>query len=115
MYSKYNTNQLVYFKNVLGTTYSYSMFKGINKDESFKCIEKAEKCIHNKEFKLAEKFLIKSKKLFPLPRADGKIIQYSLQHNYNKNDHLKYVSELLKKLHESKPNYTEEQANLIEK
>jgi len=49
------------------------MFKEINKDESFKCLEKAEEYIQSKQFELAEKFILKSIKLFPMPRADGKI------------------------------------------
>lgn len=48
------------------------MIKDINKDESYKCLEKAEKYIEAKEFDLAEKFVLKSKKLFPLPEADCK-------------------------------------------
>jgi len=49
------------------------MFKDINKDESYKCIEIAEKHIENKQYELAEKFVLKSKKLFLLPKADGKL------------------------------------------
>lgn len=48
------------------------MFEGVNKDESYKCLEIAEKYIKTKQFELAEKFVLKSKKLFLLPRADGK-------------------------------------------
>ncbi|KAL4088526.1 hypothetical protein QTP88_023620 [Uroleucon formosanum] len=79
------------------TTYSYKMFKEINKDESFKCLEKAEKYLQSKQFDLAEKFIRKSIKLFPMSRAD----------------------ELLKQLQEmkdtNKPDYTEEQANAVKK
>lgn len=49
------------------------MFKDINKDESYKCIEIAEKHIKNKQYELAEKFVHKSKKLYVLPKADGKL------------------------------------------
>jgi len=48
------------------------MFKEINKDESFKCLEKAEEYLQSKQFDLAEKFILKSIKLFPMSRADGK-------------------------------------------
>lgn len=48
------------------------MFKETNKDESYKCIEKAEEHIKKKQYELAEKFILKSKKLFLLPQADGK-------------------------------------------
>jgi len=50
------------------------MFKDINKYESYICLEKAEKHIEKKEYKLAEKFVLKSKKLFFIPKADGKFI-----------------------------------------
>lgn len=43
----------------------------MNKDESYKCLEKAENCIKIKDYKMAEKFVLKSKRLFPLSRADG--------------------------------------------
>ncbi|KAL4149208.1 hypothetical protein QTP88_003197 [Uroleucon formosanum] len=79
------------------TTYSYKMFKEINKDESFKCLEKAEEYLQSKQFDLAEKFILKSMKLFPMSRAD----------------------ELLKQLQEmkdtNKPDYTEEQANAVKR
>lgn len=52
------------------------MFKEINKDESYKCLEKAEQHIFRKQFDLAEKFILKSKKLFSLPKADGKCLYY---------------------------------------
>lgn len=55
------------------------MFEGINKDESYKCLEIAEKHIKIKQFELAEKFVLKSKKLFLLPRADGKFELLYLQ------------------------------------
>jgi len=48
------------------------MFKEINKDESFKCLEKAEEYLQSKQFDLAEKFIHKSIKLFPMSKADGK-------------------------------------------
>lgn len=47
------------------------MFKEINKDESYNCLEKAEQCIKKKEYGMAEKFVLKSKRLFSLSRADG--------------------------------------------
>lgn len=50
------------------------MFKEINKDESYKCLEKAEEHIKKKQYDLAEKFILKSKKLFSSPQADGKFI-----------------------------------------
>lgn len=55
------------------------MLEGVNKDESYKCLEIAEKHIKMKEFELAEKFVLKSKKLFPLPKADGKFELLYLQ------------------------------------
>lgn len=48
------------------------MFKEINKDESYKCLEKAEKYIQTKQLEIAEKFVLKSIKLFPLSEADCK-------------------------------------------
>ncbi|VVC37870.1 DnaJ domain,Tetratricopeptide-like helical domain [Cinara cedri] len=79
------------------TAYSFKMFKEINKDESQKCLEKAEKYLQTKEYETAEKFVLKSKKLFPLPEADV----------------------LLKKIQEikeiNKPTYTEEQAKFVKK
>lgn len=48
------------------------MFKEINKDESYKCLEKAKHYLKNKQYESANKFLLKSKKLFPVPEADGK-------------------------------------------
>lgn len=53
------------------------MFKEINKDESMKCIEKAEQFLKNKQFELALKFLLKSNKLFALPKSDGKSIHHT--------------------------------------
>lgn len=50
------------------------MFKETNKDESYKCIEIAEEHIKKKQYELAEKFILKSKKLYSLPQADGKFI-----------------------------------------
>jgi DnaJ family protein B protein 12 len=47
------------------------MFKEINKDESYNCLEKAEQCIKRKEYGMAEKYVLKSKKLFATTRADG--------------------------------------------
>ncbi|XP_026812990.1 dnaJ homolog subfamily B member 12-like [Rhopalosiphum maidis] len=97
--SDYNTKQQKKSKkgHKSSTTYSYKMFKEINKDESFKCLEKAEQYIQSKQFELAEKFILKSKKLFLIPRAD----------------------ELLKQLQETKDttkaDYTEEQANVVKK
>ncbi|XP_060879681.1 uncharacterized protein LOC132951761 isoform X3 [Metopolophium dirhodum] len=81
------------------TTYSYKMFKEINKDESFKCLEKAEEYLQNKQFDLAEKFILKSIKLFPMSRADGKQLLKQLQEMKDTN----------------KPDYTEEQANVVKK
>lgn len=43
----------------------------MNKDESYRCLEKAEQCIKTKDYQMAEKFVLKSKKLFPISRADG--------------------------------------------
>lgn len=62
---------------VLETTYSYTMFKEINKGESYKCLEHAEQCIQKKQFELAEKYITKSKKLYFLLEADGKFINYT--------------------------------------
>jgi len=47
----------------------------MNKDESYKCLEKAEKYIQEKQFDLAKLFILKSQKLFSLPKANGKLIQ----------------------------------------
>jgi len=59
------------------------MFKEINKDESFKCLEKAEQFMKTKQFNLAEKFVLKSKKLFQTPKADGILNTYCvIMHNY---------------------------------
>lgn len=59
------------------------MFKEGNKDESFKCLEKAEHYMQTKQFDLAEKFVLKSKKLFPIPKADGILNKdYIIMHNY---------------------------------
>lgn len=88
----------------------------MNKDESYRCLEKAEEHIKDKKFDLAEVFILKSKKLFALPKADGMFIgstfYIELIFNY-------YVLELLKKIQElqeiSKLNYTEEQANIVKK
>jgi len=52
------------------------MFKEINKDESYKCLEKAEEYLQSKQLELAEKFIHKSIKLFPISRADGKLYLY---------------------------------------
>lgn len=59
------------------------MFKEINKDESCKCLEKAEQYIQNKQFELAEKFILKSIRLFPMSKADGKfsILTFTLYFN----------------------------------
>lgn len=71
----YNIGIYVVFKNVVvNNVYSYDMFNGINKDESIKCLEKAEKYIKNNQFELAEQFLLKSKKLFSFQRTDGKYL-----------------------------------------
>jgi len=78
------------------TAYSFDMFKEINKDESLKCFEIAEEYIQKNQFELAIKFLLKSNKLFALPRTN----------------------ELLEKIQESKETiqtYTEEQANIVKK
>jgi len=79
------------------TAYSFKASEVMNKDESYRCLEKAEKYIQDKKFDSAKVFVLKSKKLFALPKAD----------------------ELLKKIQElqeiSKPNYTEEQANIVTK
>lgn len=79
------------------TSFSQKMFKEMNKDESFKCLERAEEFMKTKQFDLAEKFVLKSKKLFPVPGAD----------------------ELLQQIQEIKstiyPEYTEEQANIVKK
>ncbi|CAH1708296.1 J domain-containing protein DDB_G0295729-like [Aphis gossypii] len=79
------------------TVYSHKMFKEINKDESFKCLERAEQFLKTKQFDLAEKFVLKSKKLFPIPRAD---------------ELLQEIQEIKGSIH---PEYTEEQANIVEK
>lgn len=50
------------------------MFKEINKDESLKCFEKAEEYIRKNQFELAIKFLLKSNKLFALPKTNGKFV-----------------------------------------
>lgn len=63
--------QYFIYKCVPGTAYSFKMFKEINKDESYKCLEKAEENIKKNQYDLAEKFILKSKKLFSLPQADG--------------------------------------------
>lgn len=54
------------------------MFKDINKDESYKCLEIAEKHIQDKQYEKAEKFVLKSKKLFHFPKADGKLKYFDL-------------------------------------
>lgn len=47
----------------------------MNKDEFYKCLKKAEKYIQDKQFDLAKSFILKSQKLFPLLKANGKLIQ----------------------------------------
>ncbi|XP_050430588.1 RING finger protein PFF0165c-like [Adelges cooleyi] len=74
------------------------MFKEMNKDESYRCIEKAETYLKLSQFDKAEKFLLKSKKLFPLPKAEELV------------DKLKLLKEEL-----NKPKYTQEQAEIVKK
>ncbi|XP_025420968.1 dnaJ homolog subfamily B member 14-like isoform X2 [Sipha flava] len=84
-------------QSMSGTAYSYEMFKEINKDESYNCLEKAEQCIKRKEYGMAEKYVLKSKKLFATTRAD------------------ELLQELKKIQEDNKPKYTEEQANVVRK
>lgn len=66
--------KILFLTFVVGTAYSFNMLKDINKGEAYKCLEKAEEYIQKKQYELADKFIIKSKKLFLLPEADGKYI-----------------------------------------
>lgn len=45
-----------------------------NKDEAERCIELAQKALLDNKFSLAEKYLLKSEKLYSTPRAKGNVI-----------------------------------------
>nr|WOX63133.1 dnaJ-like protein subfamily B member 14 [Myzus persicae] len=88
------------------TTYSYKMFKEINKDESFKCLEKAEEYIQSKQFELAEKFILKSIKLFPMTRADTLLKQLQEMKDTNKPDYTEEQADVVKRVKNSQNYYT---------
>jgi len=44
----------------------------VNKDEAYRCLDRAEYYIIEGDVEKAEKFINKSKKLFPTSEADGK-------------------------------------------
>jgi DnaJ homolog subfamily B member 12 len=44
----------------------------VNKDEAYRCLDRAEYYIGEGDVEKAEKFINKSKKLFPTSEADGK-------------------------------------------
>jgi len=46
----------------------------VNKDEAYRCLDRAEYYIIEGDIEKAEKFINKSKKLFPTSEADGKYI-----------------------------------------
>lgn len=43
----------------------------IDEDKAFSFLKKAERLMKKKDFKMAEKLLIKSKKLFPMAQTNG--------------------------------------------
>jgi len=49
----------------------------VNKDEAYRCLDRAEYYISEGDIEKAEKFINKSKKLFPTSEADGKYITSS--------------------------------------
>lgn len=49
----------------------------VNKDEAYRCLDRAEYYISEGDIEKAEKFINKSKKLFPTAEADGKYINSS--------------------------------------
>lgn len=53
---------------------SFSMLKEIKKKNSQTCIEMAKEYIQKQNYESAEKFLRKSKKLYPLSEADGNLL-----------------------------------------
>lgn len=44
----------------------------VNKDEAYRCLDRAQYYINEGDVEKAEKFINKSKKLFPTSEADGK-------------------------------------------
>jgi len=49
----------------------------VNKDEAYRCLDRAEYYIAEGDVEKAEKFINKSKKLFPTSEADGKCFDFS--------------------------------------
>jgi len=54
----------------------------VNKDEAYRCLDRAEYYIIEGDVEKAEKFINKSKKLFPTSEADGKYFNFFQFLNY---------------------------------
>lgn len=60
----------------------------VNKDEAYRCLDRARHYLTEGDIEKAEKFINKSKKLFPTTEADGKrfdifsFFSYNYSHNY---------------------------------
>ena len=48
-----------------------------NKDEAERCMDLAERCVRDKRFEDAQKFLKKAQRLYPTKKAEGKFILLS--------------------------------------
>lgn len=48
----------------------------VNKDEAYRCLDRAEYYINEGDVEKAEKFINKSKRLFPTSEADGKYFNF---------------------------------------
>ncbi|XP_050533297.1 dnaJ homolog subfamily B member 14-like isoform X2 [Daktulosphaira vitifoliae] len=90
----------------LTSTYSTDMFKQINKDESYRCIEKAEDFIKRNQLDMAEKLLHKSIKLFFISKAEKLLEKITYLKELNKPKYSSEQIDLVKKLKNSKNYYT---------
>ncbi|XP_050533304.1 dnaJ homolog subfamily B member 14-like isoform X6 [Daktulosphaira vitifoliae] len=88
------------------STYSTDMFKQINKDESYRCIEKAEDFIKRNQLDMAEKLLHKSIKLFFISKAEKLLEKITYLKELNKPKYSSEQIDLVKKLKNSKNYYT---------
>ncbi|XP_050533294.1 dnaJ homolog subfamily B member 14-like [Daktulosphaira vitifoliae] len=57
----------------------------VNKDEAFRCLDRAEYYLKERDYEKAEKFISKSKKLFPTPEADELLKKLKLQNHHYKS------------------------------